>query len=308
MMYRMKQIQSRPLVAGGGETWLKSRSLITASYKVHEKELDWLPYSIASIYEYVDCIDIATGPIKLRQKDYDTISETTKLADIIKEFDYDNKIKVYHGFWKDKQEIQNKLLEVCTSKWMLFIDADEVIQGMDKVRRFAEEHPDGTKIYARPSRFFNFWHDFKHIAYSLNPISPWAQYGLPHPFLIHRDIPGLNFGAFHTIPTDGFGQPVHSEDNPDRKQLLGDVNVYHFGSVKSKEDMQSKLTFEKVRGVAYAHEVADDPWFSGKMPPDMVLEDYTFSYPPVLHGHKDIGRTRIRVTQSKPHYEFEEVE
>lgn len=305
MTYRMNQIRLRPELVGSSESWLRSRPLITASYKVHVDDLDWLPYSLASIYDYVDQIDLVTGPIKLRKHEYSKKS-ARKLDKVLKE-DYDNKIKVYDGVWRDKQEIQRKLLEVCTSKWMLFIDSDEVIEGMEHLRAFCVEHPDGTKIYARPKRFLNFWHDMKHIAYSLNPISPWAQWGLPHPFLIHRDIPGLNFGAFHTMPTDGFGQLIHGEDNQDRKHVLDMVEVFHFGSVKPEKAMRAKLLFEKSRGIQFQHEVGDDPWLSGVMPADMVLEEYTGGYPAALRGHRDLNLKRVEITQRKPHYEYKVV-
>ena len=301
VQYDIDLLQREPKVVEPAYKWMRSRPLITASYKVHPDEYSMLQYSIASIYDYVDCIDIITGPIKLRKGTYK--EKNIELSDI------DNKIRVIHREWSDKQEIQNKLLEICRSKWMLFIDGDEIIEGMDILRKFCEDNPDGTKTYARPERFLNFYHDFQHIAYSLNPLSAWAEFGVPHAFLIHRDIPGLNFGMFHTIPMNGFGLPVHSDDPATQgtKAVLDGVKVFHFGNTKTKPKMQGKLNFEKERGIGYEHEVKEDPWFTGKLPPDMVLTKYNGEYPEVLASHPLLGIKKIQITKTKPHYEFRRI-
>jgi len=306
--YDIHLLQTEPEVIEPAYQFLRNRPLITASYKVHPHEYEILPYSIGSIYPYVDLIDIITGPIELRE---DTYPQSLFRAGGIpaKELDLedpDGKIRIIYKTWRDKQEIQHKLLEICRSKWMLFIDGDEIIHGMDKLRAFCEEHPDGTKDYARPERFLNFWHDFHNVAYSLNPISPWAQFGVPHAFLIHRDIAGLNFGMFHTIPTDGFGLPVHSDEGDrEKKEVLDGVQVFHLGNAKDSKAMRDKLTFEKNRGIGYEREVKDDPWFTGKLPPDMVIQEYDGDYPDILKSHPRFGKRTVKVTRTKPHYEFE---
>ena len=191
---------------------------------------------------------------------------------------------------------------------MLFIDGDEILdaQSMINVRRFCEANQDGNIAYARPARFYNFWHDFEHIAYSLNALSPWAQYGLPHAFLVWRDIPGLNFVQWHTIPVDGFGTPV-SLDFPSyrkRQRVLDNVFVYHFGNAKGVEAMKYKFMTGHPRLLGDA-EV--DPWFSGVMPADMILEKFNGKLPELLKEHPDFGKQRIRITETKPVYKFREV-
>jgi hypothetical protein len=213
---------------------------------------------------------------------------------------------VVQGKWYDREHVQAKLLELCESKWMLYVDGDEVADAasMRNLRRFCEAHQDGQIVYARPARFFNFWHDFQHIAYSLNPLSPWAQFGVPHGFLIWRDIPGLNFQHYHTIPMDGFGVPV-SMDYPaymKRQAVLDDVFIYHFGNAKGAESLKYKLSQPDARMLGDAKE---DPWFSGVMPPDMVIEKFEGKLPRMLKLHPDYGKTRIRVTETKPLYKFE---
>ena len=293
---------------------LDTRPLITASYKIFNDE-DFIKHSLASVYPYVDKIDIVEGAVKLRKGDVSEQSELT--VEKVKEFsDPDHKIRLIRGKWETKEQIQQKLLEVCTSKWMLFIDADELIsaEAMKTVRDWCTINKDGQKVYARPERFMHYFHDFYHIAYSTNPISPWAQFGVPHPFLIYRDIPGLNFNAFHTVPRDGFGAFIHS-DSPEyrgKRDVLDGVTVYHFGNAKSERDMIEKLTFERERGLNWEIDseenkvpVLDNFHFTGKMPSDMVIE---MAVPPKeLEGHHRYLEQLIKFSKTKEGYRFKKV-
>jgi hypothetical protein len=284
-----------------------TRPLITACIKVFN-EASFLPYCLESIYPYVDRIDILEGAIKelhsLANPDGSSTDDTVK---IIKSFpDPKHKIRLLQGKWHNREEMQTKLLEICSSKWILFIDGDEVSDpsSMNKLRRWCKQHQDGNIVYARPTRFFNFWHDFKHIAYSLNPLSPWAQYGLPHAFLIWRDIVGLNFTQAHTIPVDGFGVPV-SLDHPSYRKhqaVLDDVFIYHFGNAKGSEAMKAKLLTGHARLLGDVEKV--DPYFSGEMPVDMVLEEWTGTLPVILRKHPEYGKQRICISETKPAYKF----
>jgi hypothetical protein len=284
--------KNKPELYFAAEGLLKSRPLITASYKVFNSD-DYLQQSLESIYDYVDCIDFVEGAIKNRLCEGKTSSDNT--VDIITNFpDPEKKIRLIQGVYQDKQEIQAKLLEVCRSKWMLFIDADEIVDGMVEVRNFAEKYSDGKKVYARPQKFINFIHDFEHIVYSNNPMSPWSAVGLPHPFLIHRDIPGLNFGRFHTIPTDGFEVPIHSDSAEYRgkRTVLDDVTVYHFGNVLGEKKLAAKLTFERERGLGWETKdeekipVKENFMFSGVLPSDMTIEAYDKnSLPEIMKSH-----------------------
>lgn len=293
------------------DEWWNKRSLLTASYKVFN-EARFLEYSLKSIYDYVDRIDIVEGAIKdaLQRAESDGSSKDGTV-EIIKSFsDPQKKIRLIQGRWHTREEIQTKLLEVCGSKWMLYIDGDEILdpQGMEKVRQFCEANQDGKIVYARPERFYNFWHDFKHIAYVMNPLSPWALYGAPHAFLTWTDIPGLNFAQRHEIPIDGFGIPV-SLDYPQyrkRQQVLDGVNVYHFGNAKGVEALKYKLTLrdgaDRMVGDAKV-----DPWFSGLMPEGFILEQFKGGLPQVLGSHPDCNKELIRITETEPLYKFEVV-
>lgn len=292
------------------KAFLNTRPLITASYKVY-KDAEFIEYSLKSIYPFVDLIDIVEGPVKLRAKEKKRPDNTVEL---IKAFpDPDKKIRLYRGNWASKEEIQQKLLEVCTGRWMLFIDADEIIEaeGMKAVKEFCEQNRNGPMIYARPKQFIHYFQDFYHRAFSNNPISPWAEYGVPHPFLINRDIPGLNFNMFHTIPRDGFGVLIHS-DSPEYKghrAVLDEVTVHHFGNAKSPEAMKEKLAFERARGLNWPVTpegkkvpVKQNFHFTGKMPDDMVI---TREEPPViLSEHPRWGKLEIRITSRKGGYRF----
>ena len=281
-----------------------TRPILTASYKAHPELYDFLPLSINSIYPYVDKIDIAIGPLKSRMHTY---INTPKPAI----FDPEKKIRWIYDIWDTKEQIQKRLLDFCTSKWMLFIDADEIISGMEVVRdfcdKYAHEGMGDHKIYARPERMYNFFVDFNHIAYSLNPVSPWAQFGMPHPFLIYRDIPGLNFGAFHTMPSDGFGRFVAADEPTQRhkKAVLDGVEIYHFGNALGIDKIESKRDYYKARGDQVVYE---DQILSGELAPDMVIEkfdNYPLSVRNILKEHPDFGRTKVKITKTAPTFCFE---
>jgi len=305
------------------QSFLDSRPLITASYKVLN-ESEFLEYSLKSVYPYVDRIDIVEGAVKHAMHGAN-INGSSKddTVEIIKSFpDPNNKIKLIQGKWDHKEEMQTKLLELCSSKWMLFIDGDEIIDpdSMKLVRVFAEHFQDGSKVYARPEKFINFWHDFKHVAYSVNPVSPWYLHGLPHPFLIHRDVHGLNFAGFHTMPMDGLGHPIAFDDPAyqGRQSVLDGVKVYHFGNAKSHRNMYNKLLFEVKRGQGAKamvergkqpeKSVEEDMWFSGSMPPDFIIERFKKELPQLLKDHPRRDEKLIRITRKKPVYKFKRLE
>ncbi len=297
--------ENRPAQAKQIEMWLDKRPLITASYKVLN-EAEYLNCSLESIYPYVDRIDIVYGVVK--QADH--IVDFDNTPQIIQSFpDPDKKIRFVTGKWKSKEQVQAKLLEICESKWMLYIDGDEVLdpQSAQLMRDFCLSNQSGEAIYARPMRFLNFLHDFRHVAYSINPLSPWAQYGLPHPFLIWRSIPGLNFGAFHTLPSDGFGEFVHV-DNPryqGKQKIIEGCTIYHFGNAKNPARTLDKLRFERRRD-NNPSPAESDWWFTGVLPPDFAVEDFDPErLPAVMRGHPYFGDVNIRVTQTQPNYKFE---
>jgi len=305
--YENWQKENKPRQTLEVQEWLDKRPLITASYKVFN-EANFLPYSLRSIYPHVDFIDIVEGATKFSLRYANEFGGSTDgTIEQLKKFsDPEHKIRVMQGKWRDREEAQAKLLEMCAGKWMLYIDGDEIIdaESMQNLRQWCMGHQDGEIVYARPARFYNFWHDFHHIAYSLDPLSPWAQYGLPHAFLVWRDIPGLNFSHYHTEPMDGFGMIVNLDHPSYRKRqaVLDNVFVYHFGNAKGVEAMKYKLSQPDPRMIGDAKE---DPWFTGLMPEDMVLEPFKGKLPEILRGHPEYGKEHIRISETKPVYKFE---
>ncbi len=310
--YERWVVQNRPADAVWLTKFNESRPLITASYKVLN-EGRFLPYSLRSIYPYVDRIDIVEGATKEAVALHQAAAQGHSLDDtlhIIKDFpDPDKKIRLIQGKFRAREEMQSKLLEICTSKWMLFIDGDEILDGGPDLRQFCLDHQDGQIVHAKPDRFYNFWHDFHHIVYSVSPLGPWAKHGIPHAFLIWRDVPGLNFSAGHTVALDVYGNPVstayidlaHSHYNT-RVTSLDGVHIYHFGNAKGKDAMQYKFQQVHPRLLGDAPE---DPWISGELGADMVLEEFTDPLPEVLQSHPDAQSVRIAITQSSPVYTFE---
>jgi glycosyltransferase involved in cell wall biosynthesis len=294
--------------------FLDSRPLITAAIKVLN-DGDFIEYCLGSIYDYVDRIDIVEGACRQAAHRANPQGESTDTTvEKIKAFpDPQHKIKLVRGAWSSKEEIQAKLLELCMGKWMLYIDADEVLsrKGAEAMRKFCLANQQGEAVYARPAKFLNFFHDFQHIAYSLIPTSPWYQYGLPHPFLIWRDIPGLNFYAFHTLPRNGLGYYVHWDrmlgGDPaytDKQKVLDDVVVYHFGNAKKPSEMKAKLLFERIRD-RNPTPVEADFWFTGVLPPEFMLEEYLEKLPAILDKHPWRHEQRIKISEVKPQYKFE---
>jgi hypothetical protein len=105
---------------------------------------------------------------------------------------------------------------------------------------------------------------------------------------------------------DGFGYGLWTDSAlyRGRQTILDGVLVYHFGNAISKEAMREKLLYEYRRG-GKSDEVGSDMWFTGIMPPDMVIEDYKGDYPDVLSNHPEKDKARIKVTEVKPVYRFD---
>jgi len=311
LTYQLWIAENKPRDAKKLLSFMEKRELLTASLKVYNDEA-YLPFMLKAVYPYVDCIDIVYGVVEKNRHSTVHVDDTKK---IVLEFpDPQKKIRfIERRVWRDKQEIQAKLLEVCRTKWMLYIDADEIVSesGMKTIREFCLAHQDGSVVHARPKRFLHFFHDWKHIAYSLNPLNAWGKETLPHPFLIWRDVPGLNFASFHTIPVDGFNVPIHI-DHPkyvEKQAVLNGVTVFHFGNAKSPERMRDKLTFEHNRQRADSRfKIEKDFWFDGEMPPDFIIEEFSGKYPRVLKHHPMRNKRLIKVTETRPVYKFKRID
>jgi len=297
--------------------WVKdfdaSRPLITASYKVFN-EAEYLPYSLQSVYPYVDRIDVVEGAVAKNMHcahpDGSSIDDTVS---IVKDFpDPDGKIRLVQGRWKTKEQVQQKLLELCESRWMMFIDGDEIYleQDLERIREFCLDHLDGSITYVVPERTLQFWHDWKHVAYSLNAQSPWSRTASMHPFLIWRDTPGLNFSFFHTYPIDAFSRNIALDPfYEDRRVVLNNVLLYHYGHAKSALNTYNKLLYFQKRGSGeVVSSVEEDMWFSGEMPSDFVIREFRGEPPEVLKGHPLYGDTLIKYTDKKPVYKYERLE
>lgn len=296
--------------------WLRQfdsgRPLITASYKVFN-EAEYLAYSLESVYPYVDRIDIVEGAVEKNMHcanvDGSSVDDTVR---IIEDFpDPDLKIRLVQGKWKNKEQVQRKLLELCEARWMMFIDGDELYlpQDLEHIKGFCGDNLDGRVVYAIPGRTLNFWHDWGHIAYSLNKLSPWGRNAAMHPFLIWRDLPGLNFNFFHTFPLDGMGRNMALDPGyEDKRVVLNNVFLYHYGHAKSPLNIYNKLQYFQNRGTGEVKgEVEEDMWFSGVMPSDFVIREFRGEPPPPLKAHPLYGKVLIEVTEKKPVYKFERI-
>lgn len=101
---------------------------IAANYTIFYGE-EFLEFSVRSIYDFVDRINIAVGEKSWKNHKgvrFDPIDNTLELVDRLP--DPKNKIRVFKGIWDSDTEQRNFLLDKCIGKYdyAMLIDSDEV--------------------------------------------------------------------------------------------------------------------------------------------------------------------------------------
>ena len=253
-------------------------------------EEEYIEYSLKNIYDTADEIIIVEGSTKLwREANPDTVksdgSSIDKTAEIIKNFpDPENKITLIQGKWEDKLEMRNQYMQKAKGDYIWLVDADEFYKKEDqkKLRKFLIENPDVEEVRWP---FRNFWHGFNIICKgSLAATAQRLWKNLNCKLSRHDTVVKLN-----NVPL----KVVHNND----------ICCYHYGYVKSKQNMRAKTNFYKLRYQTtkglYSKEYEDvleflESWFNWnsehklpyKLPGNMQLIDYNISdHPEIIKSH-----------------------
>lgn len=117
---------------------------IAANYTVFYGE-EFIEYSIKSIYNYVDRINIAIGKMSWKNDKGKRFKPIDNLLGKVKTLpDPDKKIKIFRGIWDGDTEQRNFLLDKCIGKYdyAMIIDADEVWEKreIENLVKTAEEY------------------------------------------------------------------------------------------------------------------------------------------------------------------------
>lgn len=144
--------------------------------------------ALASIYPFVDSLHISEGPVSYWQEQGYTTS-TDRTNEILANFpDPENKIKVYHGQYKEKTEQCNAYMPI-DADYLWSIDSDEIFKPADieyVLKMLEQEQP--TSVGFNSQTFFG---GFDHVIggfearaeyrriYKITPESMWANHRPP---------------------------------------------------------------------------------------------------------------------------------
>ena len=122
----------------------------------------FLPESLEAIYQHVDQIEIAFGPVPHAMKIDDGSLDRINLW--VKEHDTDNKIHMeVRKEWSGKKEMRQFCVDRCHGNYQLLLDGDEIWVGL--AEWIAADYPFDTP------RWLNFWHDLDHWVYDCEKLA-----------------------------------------------------------------------------------------------------------------------------------------
>ena len=208
---------------------------IVATMIVYNEE-EYLPYSLSSIYPYVDRIVIVEGAIqKLIDAGFapPTGESTDKTNEIIKNFpDPNKKIIVQHGKFKHKNHQRNECLKYLSHEdWILIVDADEIYSEINikNLIRLPVKFPDIDIIIYPMYHFYDFDKHIEMIKY------------------MERLVRYVNNKGYH-YPDSDTGQAIRDSqgralwlDSKYRKVVDNTVYAHHYSRMK-KYQMQLERT------------------------------------------------------------------
>lgn len=142
-----------------------------------------------------------------------------------------------YGWALDKSELRNRALNLLGKgiTHVLVVDADEV-WGQEDLDNLVDAMREYPKLGVFLFRLYHFWIKKELVAVG----GQWDSML----FRCFRYKPGL-YWKFHQLPpVDYKGRFVNVTDG---SKVLDNVHVYHFGYMKSKEDVQAKLEFYRKR-------------------------------------------------------------
>lgn len=152
-----------------------------------------LKENLETIYPFAHEIVISEGPVKHYQKQGFTKS-TDDTIDIIKSFpDPENKIRLIHGPWPNKNAMCDAFLKPMTGDYIWHIDSDELYRPADMVKVIDYLEKNQQTCYSMSFKLYSFYGGFK------RQIS-----GFEETFEVHRIkkiIPGKSRWVTHRPPT-----------------------------------------------------------------------------------------------------------
>jgi glycosyltransferase involved in cell wall biosynthesis len=158
--------------------------------------MPFLEASLKSVYKHAHEIIIIEGAVeKCRFAAKPDGSSLDGSVECIQCFpDPERKIRMVQGIWPEKNEMQNKALELVTGEYIWLLDSDEVYREKDieKVEAILKSDPSITQISFIAH---NFWKGFEFIFESKKFKEPGYQYRR-----VFRFLPGSRF-LTHRPPT-----------------------------------------------------------------------------------------------------------
>lgn len=265
--------------------------------------LDYLPYAIGSIYNYVSEIIIVDGKVQGYTGNHNKGASTDGTVEWIKKFikeqDIMHKVKFVPApgkLWPDKVDMQNEIAQRVTGDFYVKVDADEIWKPetlLDVI--YTMRGNDKIDIMRMP--FYHFWLSFKRIA-----VDSGGKWSSTHPRVWrwrnefrHRksfnyfEIP-IGNGKFEKVDAPKYGIDVYNGDR-----------IYHFGYVRTLETLQNKIEYYGTRGIEDPKQVHDTVtnWQPGQATQptqrkDSTAVDFSGELPDVLKSHPFYNITDIR--------------
>lgn len=279
--------------------------IVGASYIVFNGE-DFFEQSLRSIYDWVNFIMVAEGPVEgslldgnYRIDEEGNWTSIDRTIEILQENDPDKKIVLIRKrrAWKNKLEMKQEILKWFprSAEWLLNIDHDEIYAEKDlkTIRSRIEQYPNAIMFRWGA---LHFWHDFHHTI-TTKQFGPWTE---PHDTLVNLQY-GLQIRRHHCLFEDKKGRYLRHHKSLQRLVKVLPVKFYHLGEARDPERMLEKFIMQKRRGFGEVEgSPKDEPWFSGELGPEFVLSDYSGPWPQLIRDHPRFSERRIEITQQDP--------
>lgn len=224
--------------------------------------MEYLPYSLQSIYDFADEIIICDGIIQQfnlqHNQDCKANGGSTDGTDeFIHNFnDKDNKIKFKVGQWRYEKEKRQYMLNQAKGDWMFVVDIDEVYKP-EHLQWIKQKLKDEKRIKAVWLHHYRFCRDFNH--YYLWGCNVFQK------MYPHCRLYGLRDMLYDKRKV--FKYPFHESKNVTRaefdKHLIfpneHDIVCYHYSNVCSKEKSMKKKAI--AQGLGHNISQWESDWF-----------------------------------------------
>lgn len=258
--------------------------------------MEYLPYSLKSIYDFADEIIICDGLIKQFNKDGSVKSNDGGSTDGTNEFvdsypDGDKKISLYSNAWDWEKDKRQWMVDRATGDWMMTVDADEVYKGDDLnyVRATIEKNPRLLSVWLTHYRFCgDFYHFYRWPGAVWQKLYSKAKlYGLREliygkkvykwPYHICRNVSETEFNQRVWMPAERAIVCYHysnvcTVEKAHRKKLIS-RGLGHNLTAWDQEQFGVGISQKEFEGVRNLHA------FSGTHP-DVMLEHPYYERPP----------------------------